>query len=406
MSDATWGRVEADGTVYARDAAGTEKLVGQYPDGTPEEALAFFQRKFDDTNVALSLLERRASTNASAAQLNKSLTAIAEQVSEAAGVGDYAALATRIDSLRKLLAERSESEKEANAEAVEASRQQRIALVESVEALAAKDPAQQNWKAASEAVSVAFAQWQEIQKKGPRLPKAEADDLWKRFSKARTKLDNGRRAHFSARDAEQKGAKAGKEALVAEAEALAPQGAEGIPAYRSLLEQWKKSGRAGKKVDDALWAKFKAAGDVLYGAKAEATAIEESELSGNVDVKRAILSEAQNISNISDLSQARSELSRLQKKWDAAGKVPKANLRELEDGMRKIEQTLKSREDAAWTDSNPDKAARPEGLAGQIQSRITELEQELAAATTAKDSKKISELESAITTQKSWLGVL
>lgn len=42
MSDATWGRVEADGTVYARDAAGTEKLVGQYPDGTPEEALAFF----------------------------------------------------------------------------------------------------------------------------------------------------------------------------------------------------------------------------------------------------------------------------------------------------------------------------------------------------------------------------
>lgn len=406
MSDATWGRVEPDGTVYARDAAGNEKLVGQYPDGTPEEALAFFQRKFDDTNVALSLLERRAGTDASAAQLTKSLTSISEQVEEAAGVGDYAALEIRIASLKQLLAERSETEKEANAEAVEASRQERVALVEGVEALAAKDAAEQNWKAASGAVTAAFAQWQELQKKGPRLPKAEADELWKRFSKARTKIDNGRRAHFTARDAEHKGAKAGKEALVAEAEALAAQGADGIPAYRVLLEKWKKSGRAGKKVDDALWAKFKAAGDVLYGAKAEATAIEESELSGNVDVKREILTEAHNIANIPDISQARAELSRLQKKWDAAGKVPKAYVRELEDGMRRVEQSLKSREDAAWANSDPDKAARSEGLAGQIQSKIAELESEHAAATSAKDSKKMAELEKAIETQKSWLSVL
>ena len=43
----------------------------------------------------------------------------------------------------------------------------------------------------------------------------------------------------------------------------------GIGAYRDLLEQWKGAGRAGKKADDALWARFKAAGGALYGARGE-----------------------------------------------------------------------------------------------------------------------------------------
>ena len=41
-----WGRVEADGTVYVRTTDG-ERAVGQYPEGTPEEALSFFTRRFD-----------------------------------------------------------------------------------------------------------------------------------------------------------------------------------------------------------------------------------------------------------------------------------------------------------------------------------------------------------------------
>ena len=44
MTDETapWGRVDETGTVYVREAAG-ERVVGQYPDGTPEEALAYFR---------------------------------------------------------------------------------------------------------------------------------------------------------------------------------------------------------------------------------------------------------------------------------------------------------------------------------------------------------------------------
>ena len=54
MTDETapWGRVDETGTVYVREAAG-ERVVGQYPDGTPEEALAYFEQKgmFGEKNL-------------------------------------------------------------------------------------------------------------------------------------------------------------------------------------------------------------------------------------------------------------------------------------------------------------------------------------------------------------------
>ncbi|HYI33176.1 MAG TPA: DUF349 domain-containing protein, partial [Glaciibacter sp.] len=40
-----WGRVDESGTVYVREGDG-ERAVGQYPDATPEEALAYFERKY------------------------------------------------------------------------------------------------------------------------------------------------------------------------------------------------------------------------------------------------------------------------------------------------------------------------------------------------------------------------
>ena len=80
-----------------------------------------------------------------------------------------------------------------------------------------------------------------------------------------------------------------KQELVEKAEALASKGTAAIPDYRKLLDDWKAAGRAGKKVDDALWARFKAAGDVLYAAKAEVDAQENAEFCGNLEQKLELL---------------------------------------------------------------------------------------------------------------------
>jgi hypothetical protein len=53
-----WGRVDDDGTVYVTTADG-ERSVGQYPEGTPEEALRFFTERYDALAFEVELLEQR-----------------------------------------------------------------------------------------------------------------------------------------------------------------------------------------------------------------------------------------------------------------------------------------------------------------------------------------------------------
>ena len=53
-----YGRVEADGTVYVITAAG-ERAVGQVPDVSADEALAFYTRRFDALSLEVDLLARR-----------------------------------------------------------------------------------------------------------------------------------------------------------------------------------------------------------------------------------------------------------------------------------------------------------------------------------------------------------
>lgn len=405
MSEKTTARVDEAGHVYVVEADG-ERLIGQYADVTPEEALAFFERKFNDTNSALVLLEQRAKRGAPAAEISESSKKIAEQVEARNGIGNYAALAERLEKLVASLSELNEAEKEKNAAAVEESRLARVAIVEQIEALASTDPAKIQWKTTTAKVDELFAAWQAAQKNGPRLSKTESNDLWKRFRDARQKLDQHRRAFFADLDSKNKGAKSAKEELIAKAEALLSQGSNGVAAYRGLLDQWKLAPRAGKKIDDALWTRFKAAGDALYAAKKEQDEVEDASFAGNLEVKLAILVEAESLLESTDRVDARNKLNALQKKWDAAGKVPRAQLKPTEERMRKVEQAVRKLEDNHWNASNPEKQARSEGLAGQLEEKIEKLESELATAKAAKDTKKTKELEEAIATQKEWLAVL
>lgn len=54
----TFGRVGEDGTVYVRTANG-ERPVGQVPDATPDEALAFFVKRYEALAVTVDLLVNR-----------------------------------------------------------------------------------------------------------------------------------------------------------------------------------------------------------------------------------------------------------------------------------------------------------------------------------------------------------
>ena len=110
MSDdqtAPWGRVDDDSTVYVRGAAG-ERAVGQYPDATPEEALAYYERKFAELEGQVSLLEQRLRGGAPAQDVAKAVAALVPAVPTANAVGDLQGLSDRLAKLQETLGEATE----------------------------------------------------------------------------------------------------------------------------------------------------------------------------------------------------------------------------------------------------------------------------------------------------------
>jgi hypothetical protein len=402
---APWGRVDDDGTVFVREAEG-ERAVGQYPDATPEEALAYYERKFTELAGQVTLLEQRVKRGASAGDVAKATAHLKEALAEPSAVGDLESLRTRVGALDTTVVELTQQQTaeagKAQAEAIAF----RTSLVVEAETLAAQDPARVQWKQVTAAIDDIFSRWQKHQQEGPRIPKGEGNELWKRFRAARSTIDTHRKSFYAELDAVHRDARTRKQSLVEQAEALAPKGADGIPTYRGLLDDWKRAGRAGKKYDDALWARFKAAGDVLYGAKSAIVAQDEAEYGDNLLAKNALLDEAQPILQLTDRQAARDALISVQQRFDEIGRVPRDQVRPVEDRLRALENHVRKLDDEFWQKNNPERKARSEGLAGQLQSAIAKLEVELAEAQASGDQRAVKDAQEALDARKIWLDAL
>ena len=402
---APWGRVDETGTVFVREAEG-ERAVGQYPDGTAEEALAYFQRKFTELAGQVTLLEQRAKRGAPAADIAKAVKSLTATVRTANAVGDLGALHKRLEALGGTVTELTEKQSEESKALVAAALAEREAIVVEAERLAAQDPAKAQWKQVSATLDELFARWQKHQQDGPRLPKNESNDLWKRFRAARAIIDGHRKAFFAELDSTHKDARSRKQELVAKAEALAPKGADGIPTYRTLLDDWKLAGRAGKKFDDALWAQFKAAGDALYAAKSEIDAKDSVEFEANLAEKLELLVEAEKLLAVTDRARAKESLASIQRRWDKIGKVPREKVKTVEDRLRRVETAVRKLDEEHWQRSDPEKQARSEGLASQLHDAIAKLERELADAKASGDKAKVARAQEALDARKVWLDAL
>jgi hypothetical protein len=402
---APWGRVDETGTVFVREPEG-ERAVGQYPDGTPEEALAYFQRKFTELAGQVTLLEQRAKRGAPATDIAKAVKTLTGTIATANAVGDLAALHTRLEALGGTVTELTEKQSEESKAVVAAALVEREAIVAEVEKLSAQDPAKAQWKQVSSTLDDLFARWQKHQQDGPRLPKNESNELWKRFRAARAIIDGHRKAFFAELDSTHKDARSRKQELVGKAEALGSKGADGIPAYRTLLDDWKLAGRAGKKFDDALWAQFKAAGDALYAAKTEIDAKDSVEFEANLAEKLELLTEAEKLLTITDRAKAKETLASIQRRWDKIGKVPREKVKSVEDRLRKVETAVRKLDEDHWQRSDPEKQARSQGLASQLHDAIAKLERELADAKGSGDKAKVAKAQEALDARKVWLDAL
>ena len=402
---ARWGRVEEDGSVYVREAAG-ERLVGQYAGGDSGDALAFYVQRYWDLTTKVVLFEARlGAADLSGKEIDSTIASLDADLTEPAAVGDLDGLRARVEGLREIAAARRAAVEAERAAAKQAALEARTAVVEAAEKIAATDPARIQWRPSGERFQELLAEWKEAQRKGPRLDRPTEDALWKRFSAARSTFDRERHRYFAELEKANAGAKAAKEALVLEAEKLSTNTDWGATAgaYRDLMTRWKAAGRAARKDDDALWARFRAAQDAFFEARNSVNQKIDEEYGANLEVKIALLEEAEKLVPVTDLAAAKVTLREIQERWEKAGKVPRADVQRVEGRMHAVEQAVRDAEQIQWRRSNPETRARAEGAAAQLHAAIASLEDELAAATAKGNKKAIAEVEAALAARRAWL---
>jgi len=107
-----WGRVADDGTVYV-SAGGSERVVGSWQAGSPDEALAFYRRKYESLETEVALLEQRiAATDLSPGSARATIDRLLEAVATANAVGDLDSLHGRLEALTGLVEHRREEHKD------------------------------------------------------------------------------------------------------------------------------------------------------------------------------------------------------------------------------------------------------------------------------------------------------
>ena len=393
-----WGRVDADGTVYVRTADG-ERVIGSWQAGSPEEALAFYQRKFASLDTEVSLLEQRiTTTDLSPAQARAVIDRLLAAVTDAHAIGDLGQLHARLEALTGKVDERQEEVRAQRDQVRTEARSVKEAIVAEAEQIAAEAT---HWKNSSERLRQLLEEW----KAAPRADRAVETALWKRLSAARNAFNKRRKAYFAELTEERDEARSRKEKLCAEAEELADSTdwAATAAAFRELMRSWKAAGRAARADEDELWARFKTAQDTFFRARSEIYSAKDAALREHAEIKTQLLEEAGKLVPVTDVRAARATLRGIQERWEQAGPVPREAHERLESGLRRIEDAVRKAEDAQWRRSNPEALARARGTVDQLRTAITGLEEQLAKAQGADNPQAVQEAQEALDARRSWL---
>ncbi|MCA3766122.1 MAG: DUF349 domain-containing protein, partial [Cutibacterium sp.] len=331
----SFGRVDDDGTVYVRTSDG-ERSVGQVPDSTSEEALEFFVRRYRALETEVSLLESRVSSGtASPEEARSAASKLVTSIREANAVGDLESLAARVEALTPTIDAKAETRREERAEAKARAKQAKEEMVAQAEAIAAGS----DWRGGIGKFRDLLDQWRRL----PRIDKTTDDELWHRFSGARTAFTRRRKQHMAEQNHLRERARIVKEHIIEEARPLAESTAWGETSrqFRDLMNRWKAAGPAPRDVDDKLWKEFRAIQDTFFDARTAAQSQQDEEYRGNQEVKEQLLDEAEkDILPVKDIEEAKVKLRAFLEKFNEVGRVPRDAMKRIDARVRDLERQV------------------------------------------------------------------
>jgi len=401
---AKFGRVGEDGTVYVITPTG-DRAVGSYPGKSPEEALAYFVKKFEMAASEVALLAARIRSGAMVpSDAHEAVNKLRTQITELNGVGDLANLASSLEKIPALISEHEgayqarkaaqNAEREARKVEAEAIKEKIVAEAESlIDSVA--------WKVTTARLKELLDDW----KKAPRLDKKIDAALWKRFSSSRNKFDKRRRVHFSNLDSEQKKVASTKEVIVKEAESLANsrEWLNTAKRYKELMDQWKASGRGKKSADTALWNRFKAAQDTFFKAKNADMDKRKNSMVENLAKREAMIVEFEALLPISDFKSAKNKFYDLMGKWQKIGMTDRKKRSTFDARIKKVEDEINDLERNFQRKSDPSAKAQANKVVQGLAEAIENYEKQAAKAEAAGQTAKAMVAREAAAARRGWL---
>ena len=232
-------------------------------------------------------------------------------------------------------------------------------------------------------------------KKLSTYDRAKEQELWKKFSAARSSFDKARRAHFANLDKVRSEANEAKNALIKKASTLADSQdwAATTTAFKKLLDEWKKLPRAAKNEEEKLWKKFKEAQDKFFAARNAANSERDESLKGNLAVKEDLAKLAEAILPVKNVEAAKSALRDIQEKWEKAGHVPRADRDKIERRLKKVEDEVRKHVEEIWRKSKPEVIERANSLVSSFENSLAKLEKQITDALAKGDDRKATDLK-------------
>lgn len=168
--------------------------------------------------------------------------------------------------------------------------------------------------------------WRET---GP-VAKDIREQLWARFKAASSVINKKHQAFFEERKASEKENADAKTALCEAIEKIETEGLKTYAAWDEvtkqiigLQEEWRKLGFASRKVNTALFTRFRKSCDEFFAAKAAFFKQMKEELSDNLAKKNELCEKAEALKDSTDWKATTDALIALQKEWRTIGPVVK-----------------------------------------------------------------------------------
>ena len=186
---------------------------------------------------------------------------------------------------------------------------------------------------AEEDVITAYRRLQELHNKWRRIgpvAKEFREEIWEKFKAASAEINKRYQAYFEARKAREAENEAGKTALCEQLEAIDLSQLKSFAAWDNatkivmeLQEKWRTYGFASRKMNKALFSRFRSLCDKFFTAKAEYFHSTREELARNLERKTALADRAEALKDSTDWKKATDEFVEMQKEWKTIGTVAK-----------------------------------------------------------------------------------